>query len=130
VGAAYGILADMDLTDFLTLAKALAISIRLLQTEGESQPMELGLSRYDCAVFAVQKQAELSEIKAMLDEWLERRKSGELRAGVWLVYVVERSWLSLTAMPRRGRSDIEKLVDNFGKPSPVTGHDDPTGSQP
>ncbi len=119
IGAKYAMLADMDVTDFFALGKSLGICTRLVQTTSESQYIPLGLAHYDCGVLVVETRKNLDECKEAHKSMVSQRKAGTMRPGMDFTYVMETGRMSFSAVPRSGPSQLEQVLDTFGKTATV-----------
>jgi hypothetical protein len=116
IGAAFGILADMDYANFGAIAKAIAICEELSKRKGEPVSMELSLSDYDCQVCAAQRVTDAPYLKETYEAWAKPRLADEQRPGLFFSRIMETGHLGMDAVSRSGPSYTEQLLDNFNQP--------------
>jgi hypothetical protein len=118
IGAKYGILPDMYLGDFYSLAKVIAACIALMQGSGCRVYRNLTLAHYDCRICAVPSAADEGFCKEDYKVWSAPRKEGAMRPGLYLRYIWERGELGCWPVTRIGPSYTEQLLDAFNQGLP------------
>jgi hypothetical protein len=113
IGARYGILADMDLADSTTIARAIALCTQAATAVDDSFSIELKLMDYDCAVWIARSKKHSLRCKTACESWAELRNSGHKRAGILFHEILDTGRLYANPMPRTCPSRTEVILDDL-----------------